>query len=325
VDAELQPGGQITGKVTNASTHAPLANASVCAVEEPGEESGSCGDTNSAGEYTVAGLRSGSYKVSFSASEYQTAHTYSVSVTAPNTTTGISGELQPQPKGQITGRVIDAVSRAPVANIQACVLDEGSQWGLGGCPKTNSAGEYSLKVPSGSYKVVFTTTTGVCAFSGVIGCTEPDYLSRTVNGVSVTAPNTSAGVDAELQPASEITGRVTSAATREGLAGVVVCAYAESLGSCGVTNTAGGSASATSNTLTISTALPSTGPDTAVTMKPTQANGARHKAASKRKLAKALKLCRKLPKRKRKRCEAKAWRRYAPKRKGGATHTKRKR
>lgn len=253
VDTELRPGGEITGTVTSTATHAPVAGAEVCAVEAEHEIEHSCARTNAAGQYTVAGLPSGSYEVSFRSSEYQEEQTFSVSVTAPSTTTGVNAELQPKPRGKITGTVTDAVTHTPIANIQACIYQEGVQWGLWGCPTTNSAGEYSLKVPSGTYKVVFTTTTGLCALLGAVGCTEPDYLSQTIGAVSVTAPNTTTGVNAQLQPGGEITGRITSAAAHTGLEDVAACAYSttESFAACGTTNGAGGSASASSPAVTV--------------------------------------------------------------------------
>jgi hypothetical protein len=66
----LQPGGQISGTVTNASiAHPGLAKVEVCVykVGKSGEEEffGGCAYTNSGGQYTINGLESGSYKVEF--------------------------------------------------------------------------------------------------------------------------------------------------------------------------------------------------------------------------------------------------------------------
>jgi hypothetical protein len=72
VNAALQAGGEITGTVTNASiTHPALAKITVCA--EGANASGEhdygaeyCAYTNASGQYTISGLRGGSYKVFFS-------------------------------------------------------------------------------------------------------------------------------------------------------------------------------------------------------------------------------------------------------------------
>jgi hypothetical protein len=68
VNVALQPGGQISGTVTNASiTHPTIAKIGVCAykTKESGESFSGCAYTNSSGQYTVSGLESGSYKLEF--------------------------------------------------------------------------------------------------------------------------------------------------------------------------------------------------------------------------------------------------------------------
>jgi hypothetical protein len=68
VNVALQPGGQISGTVTNASiTHPTIAKIVVCAykTKESGESFSGCAYTSSSGQYTVSGLESGSYKLEF--------------------------------------------------------------------------------------------------------------------------------------------------------------------------------------------------------------------------------------------------------------------
>jgi hypothetical protein len=71
VNVALQPGGQISGTVTNASiTHPGIAKIEVCAegVNSSNEHSYGaygCAVTNSGGQYTINGLTHGSYKVEF--------------------------------------------------------------------------------------------------------------------------------------------------------------------------------------------------------------------------------------------------------------------
>ena len=55
IDGRLQIGGKITGRVTSASTKAPLAKTRVCADENDGERE-LCVITDANGEYTIAGL-----------------------------------------------------------------------------------------------------------------------------------------------------------------------------------------------------------------------------------------------------------------------------
>jgi len=66
----LQPGGQISGTVTNASiAHPGIAKVEVCEykIGKSGKEEffGVCAYTNAGGQYTINGLESGSYKVEF--------------------------------------------------------------------------------------------------------------------------------------------------------------------------------------------------------------------------------------------------------------------
>lgn len=255
IDTELQSGGEIAGRITSAATHAPVAHAQVCAVEEGGKVERSCAYTDTSGEYTAAGLRSGSYEVSFNANEYEATHTGAVTVTAPNTTAAINAELQPKPTGKITGTVTDASTHAPIANIHVCAGEAAAKYFSYGCTTTGPAGEYTFAgLPSGSYEIAFSPSVESCFIMATSGCTEPDYLSQTLGAVSVTAPNTTTGVNAQLQPGGEITGRITSAATHTGLAGVVACASTttgEPFRACGTTNSPGGSASASSPAVTV--------------------------------------------------------------------------
>lgn len=104
INAELEEGGRITGKVTDASTGAVLEGVLVCAREGSGETPlGQCALTHSGGEYMISSLASGNYKVGFNVHEYVTQY-YSgksslseaqpVSVIAPNMTSGIDAALQ---------------------------------------------------------------------------------------------------------------------------------------------------------------------------------------------------------------------------------------
>jgi carboxypeptidase family protein len=63
VNAALREGGKISGTVTDAVTHGGLAKIEVCAF---GSSGGGCASTGANGVYTITGLATGSYKVSFS-------------------------------------------------------------------------------------------------------------------------------------------------------------------------------------------------------------------------------------------------------------------
>jgi hypothetical protein len=65
VNVALKEGGKISGTVTDAVTHGGLAKISVNAYSPSGGYYGGTASTNAKGEYTVTGLPTGSYKVSF--------------------------------------------------------------------------------------------------------------------------------------------------------------------------------------------------------------------------------------------------------------------
>ncbi|MGO9249136.1 MAG: hypothetical protein ACLQQB_00295 [Solirubrobacteraceae bacterium] len=115
INAELQPGGHISGKVTTASIYPqPIVGVHVCSrstrTNKEGEREGvrECAYTNAGGEYSIQTLASGGYEVEFtgkvctesSGGAIKCTHPYIaqfyqsiVSVTAPGTTSGIDASL----------------------------------------------------------------------------------------------------------------------------------------------------------------------------------------------------------------------------------------
>ena len=69
IDATMKVGGEVSGTVTDAWTHAPLSRVYVVAVGLGGGFAGVT-DTNAGGEYTIPGLASGEYKIEFVAPTY---------------------------------------------------------------------------------------------------------------------------------------------------------------------------------------------------------------------------------------------------------------
>jgi hypothetical protein len=113
INAELQSGGHIAGKVTNASIYAEsIVGARVCArptrTNKAGkrEGAGECAFTNAAGEYSIPTLASGGYEVEFAGEVcveekgVKCTHPYIgqyyqsvVTVSAPGTTAQVNGSL----------------------------------------------------------------------------------------------------------------------------------------------------------------------------------------------------------------------------------------
>jgi hypothetical protein len=97
IGADLGVGGQISGTVTDAATHQPLANVFVIAMNSRGVEFlGSDAETDPDGHYSIPGLATGSYSLEFfaeGATEYLALKTGLVGVTQPNTTAGLNVSL----------------------------------------------------------------------------------------------------------------------------------------------------------------------------------------------------------------------------------------
>ncbi len=108
IDAELSRGAEISGRLTNAETGAPVEHAFACALRTNASgqpEAESCGLGEANGAYTIRGLPTGSYKVGFLASGFQLqyyndklaeAEAEMVSVTAPLLTEGIDDAMKPK-------------------------------------------------------------------------------------------------------------------------------------------------------------------------------------------------------------------------------------
>ena len=137
------------GRVTVASSGAPLAGAEACAVAPKGASLFDCAATNSAGEYTITGLPTGSYDIYFAgpeSSEYMgqiyndrqtVASADLVSVTAGGVYPGINAALQVG--ARITGKVTDATG-APIAGVRVCANAKLEGPFGGACGRTQSAG-----------------------------------------------------------------------------------------------------------------------------------------------------------------------------------------
>lgn len=113
IDAELSPGAEIAGTVTDASTGAPIEKAVACAVETSAEGPFECAFSEAGGEYTIRGLPTGQYKLLFVArglevqyynGKSSAAEAQSVWVTAPALTNGIDAAMTPgSPSSMLPG------------------------------------------------------------------------------------------------------------------------------------------------------------------------------------------------------------------------------
>lgn len=228
IDAVLAVGGQITGSVTAASGGAPLAGAEVCADDEAEDAIGyGCATSNAAGDYTITGLASGSYRVEadkYDSSNYLSTRTKGVSVNVPGTTVGV--DLAMPSGGQIAGTVTAATGGEPLAEIEVCAEGKGG----GNCATTGSNGEYTIsKLLTGEYEVKFERE-----YNG------GNFIAQTQGKVEVVTPATTTGVDAKMATGGEITGTVKAPGGGRPST-VQVCAELSSpfVSSCAYTNASG--------------------------------------------------------------------------------------
>jgi hypothetical protein len=128
IDAKLAEGGRIVGRVTDVSTGAAIERATVCAFGS-NPESGGCGFTNANGEYTIAGLLAGEYKVGFADPPQYAVQYYNgraalseasaVSVLLGSTVSGIDAALAPKPPTPPSTTGVPTAPGAPTGPAQS--------------------------------------------------------------------------------------------------------------------------------------------------------------------------------------------------------------
>jgi hypothetical protein len=241
--------GHITGKVTDAVTGAGIYGIKVCAI---GDYFGGCEYTNGNGEYKLRYVQPGSYTVQFTSAEPVTRNYLPRQVENVVVAAGESHEVSValQPGGWVAGRVTDAATQSGIEGLEVCARLRSERFG-GHCARTGQKGEYTIpQIPAGSYIVEF-----LAPFQGGPGSSQGDldYASQYYDGganqvdaeeVTVTAGETTLGIDAAMQPGGKITGVVTDAVTHDKIAGIEVCAYRplaveDAQSRCGATNTDG--------------------------------------------------------------------------------------
>lgn len=135
IDAEMTPGGEIAGTVTEAPSGAALAKGQVCALRATGAPGGvetvSCALVGAGGAYTIRGLPAGSYDVVFDVPGFVVeffddraleSEAEAVSVSAPGLTQGIDASIRPRavagaaPGAPAPATTTDAMIAAPSAS-----------------------------------------------------------------------------------------------------------------------------------------------------------------------------------------------------------------
>jgi 5-hydroxyisourate hydrolase-like protein (transthyretin family) len=235
INFALVLGGRIGGRITDASTGNGIANAFVNVYDSTGKYVMG-GSTDGQGNYvTGGGVPAGNYFIqTFNQKGYfnqlyqneqcvgcQVTSGTPVPVTVGNMT-AINFALTPG-GGIISGRVTDASSGLPLTNVSVSVSDSpGAYVGQG---NTDNSGNYILAagLPTGTYYVRTYNTQGYAdQFYNGFTCITCDV--RTATPVSVTTGSTTT-INFALSRGGQVSGRVTDAATGNGLANVTVTIY----------------------------------------------------------------------------------------------------
>lgn len=200
--------GSISGRVTRASDGAPVSNSPVMAQSTDGG-AGLTTVTSASGEYSIASVPDGTYKVSFypaygtslamewwdGAASYDDASP--VTVVGGQHITHIDAAMRE--RGSISGRVVDHVSGQSVAQALVVASTGGSSW----IARTGADGRYSLPVGwAGIYTVEFSA--GGYAPQWWDGASSLE--SATPLTVAASTPTTS--IDAALVKQATVAGHV---------------------------------------------------------------------------------------------------------------------
>jgi 5-hydroxyisourate hydrolase-like protein (transthyretin family) len=228
----IQVGG-ISGTVTDAVTHAPLAQVTVQAVTANFQQAVQT-TTDAAGAYALAGLAAGEWFVrAFGTGDYlgqvfegapchatcNLSDGTPLTVVDGATITGVNLALSKG--GRIAGHVIDQQTGLPLANASVRIDDAGGT--TAGFGFTNAAGDYIAgPIPAGThFATVFRTGYVAETFDGIhcfVDCLP--HLQGTP--ILVMASQTVPDINFAMDAAGSITGTIVNAATLTPLSGVRV-------------------------------------------------------------------------------------------------------
>jgi hypothetical protein len=171
IDAQLHAGSSISGTVTDAGTHLPVAGLPVCAEGEisSGAYASRCDLTSGGGEYRINGLPPAKYEVGFQSGQFNYQPQYYDGVPRGSESTlveilaaeeeKVSIDAEMQIGAEITGTLSEVGTHQPVPHMLVELLQpvkEGN-WQT----TTDAAGHYAFRgLPEGEYIVAFSPANG---------------------------------------------------------------------------------------------------------------------------------------------------------------------
>jgi hypothetical protein len=264
INFALEVGGEITGRVTNATTSAGLGGVGVAAyfrAASGGPSSARSVLTDSSGLFRLNGLPDGTYYLVTSNFQGYVNEIYDnipclgscSSTTAIDSGTPIavtSGtsvnnrDFALDPGGTITGVIRNAASSAALSSVSVHVYAPGT----GSSPTfvtsgfTNSSGIYTANgLPTGTYYVLTSNTQGFVdeIFDNIpcVGSCSSTTAVASGTGIPVTVGAVTSGRNFDLDFGGSITGTVTNASA-SGIAGAFVSIYARIAGASTFVNSA---------------------------------------------------------------------------------------
>jgi hypothetical protein len=238
IDAELTKGAVLEGQVTDATTHAGLADVRACTSVAAGDPLGSrCATSDAGGHYRIVGIPTGEYKLRLEPEfaggdpDYLTqfwpggqnfAAGRSFSLTDGSSKAGVDAAMELG--ATISGKVVDE-DGAPVSGLSVCTYPVLGNTNLGYCleneGETGSDGTYTIRgLYSGEYKLHFFGATG--NYLGQWYPAKPTRAEAAV--VSVAAPAALTAIDATLQSGGAISGTLREAGSHDPIGLAEVCA-----------------------------------------------------------------------------------------------------
>jgi hypothetical protein len=211
IGAVLAVGGSISGQVVARATGNPVRNVCVEAFNAPSQTFGFA-ETDKTGHYTMRGLATGRYSVSFSPCYAKGPNLAGltrvglVRVTAPHALTGINARLAPG--GNVSGKVTGGSHPQIGTCVELVPLSPNGTFGFAG---TGIDGTYTAtELSAGQYQVFFNDPTCPFTSSQFAAQWYSGQPTRVTAGtITVRADQTTPGIDAALQPFGQITGTVT--------------------------------------------------------------------------------------------------------------------
>jgi 5-hydroxyisourate hydrolase-like protein (transthyretin family) len=234
INAALDIGGKIAGRVTAAGSSTPLASVYVYAYTSTTGTSYVAYDyTDASGVYTITGLLTGSYYLKFDppyGSDYlveyyndkgSLATADPIPVTLGGVVSGKDAALETG--GKIAGRVTAAGSSTPLQDVYVYAYTSTTSTSSVAYEYTDASGIYTITgLLTGTYYLKFAPPYGTGYLTEYY---NNKFTLAEANGVSVALGGVVIGVDAALDIGGKITGQVTAAVGATPVDNVYIWAY----------------------------------------------------------------------------------------------------